>query len=191
MGWDPGRYLLNNTAGAYGQEFVYGSVAYDLGSRDFVEQLPIERELETAAPPRVEEQSAAGTVTAARASSQAIAPFSIIGFACVAVFMVFMLMSYIRLTSVSENSVALERRLSELEVEQTRLLIDYESAFNMTEIEEYATSVLGMQKPRSDQVFYVDGSAPDKAEIIEEETQKSGALGMIDDLLESLGEYFG
>lgn len=190
MGRNPRRYPLNNTARTYGQEFVYGSVAYDFGNVDFVEQLPLDRETEIAAPPRVEEKASAKVRTAAR-TSQAIAPFSIIGFACVAVLMVFMLMSYISLTAISEESVALERRLSELEVEQTRLLIDYESAFNMTEIEEYATSVLGMQKPRSDQVFYVDGSAPDKAEIIEEETQKSGALGMIDDLLESLGEYFG
>ncbi len=190
MGRGPRRYLLNNTARTYGQEFIYGSVAYDFGNVDFAEEFPVEREVEVAAPPRVEEKTESKARPALH-TAQAIAPFSIIGFVCAAVLMVFMLMSYIRLTEVSEKSVDLERQLSELAVEQTRLLIDYESAFNMTEIEEYATSVLGMQKPRSDQVFYVDGSAPDKAEIIEDETQKSGVLGMFDDLLESLGEYFG
>lgn len=183
---------MNSTVKTYGQEYIFGSAAYDLADADFVERLPLESETEVSAPPAAEESADVGVVraTAARAS-QAIAPFSIIGFACAAVLMVFMLMSYIRLTQISEQSVELERRLSELEVEQTRLLIDYESAFNMTEIEEYATNILGMQKPRSDQVFYVDGSAPDRAEIIQDETQTGAAAGALSELLGLLGEYFG
>ena len=178
---------MNNTARVHEQDFIYGSLAYDIGNVDFTEQLPLDRE-EVSAPPQTSEK----TVTKKAAhTAQAIAPVSIIGFVCAAILMVFMLMSYIRLTELSNESAELESQLSELEVEQTRLLIDYESAFNMTEIEEYATTVLGMQKPRSDQVFYIDGSAPDKAEIIQEETENSGLLGKIDDLLESLGEYFG
>lgn len=167
-----------------------GSLAYDFGRYDFAEQIPLDREYEVAAPPETEQNTSSAVRTQTK-SAQALAPGAILGFACAAVLMVLVLMSYIRLTTISEESVALERRLSDLQVEQTRLLIDYESAFNLTEIEEYATGVLGMQKPRNDQIFYVDGSAPDKAEIIADGSQKDGLPGRVDDLLESLGEYFG
>lgn len=196
----------------YGQKMVYGSLAYDFSNTSLAEEIPFEPEYEPEyeqeyypeyeqqyepdyetereAFDAAQEQEQTAAETAPR-HTQAIAPVSILGFACAAVLMVFMLISYIHLIEVSEASVALESQLSELELERTRLLIDYESAFNLTSIEEYATGVLGMQKPRSDQVFYIDGSSPDKAEIISSGEKKNSILAVFDELLTSVKEYFG
>jgi cell division protein FtsL len=178
------------TARKYGNDFVLGNLAYDLANVDFAEDMPLEAAPEVAETPAVKENTRTATRAAAR-SVQSVAPFSIIGTVCIAVLVVFMLMSYVQLVSISEESVALEQQLEELQLEKVKLLIDYESAFNLTEIEEYATTELGMQKPRSNQIYYVDGSAPDKAEIIDNGVQKTGIFSLFDDLLDSLGEYFG
>ncbi|NCC67815.1 MAG: hypothetical protein EOM14_06420 [Clostridia bacterium] len=99
-------------------------------------------------------------------------------------------MARIQFTAVSDKAVALEEQLADLKVERTRLLIEYESAFNMTEIEEYATSTLGMQRPREEQVCYINSSVPDKAVIIEDESKTKSLADRISDMLASIGEYF-
>ncbi len=180
-------------ARGYDQDYIYGSAAYDLNRMGDFEEFPLESPLPGVAQPRrqTREEAQAGAKAAVRpASVQSISPFSILGFITVGVLVVFMLLSYVRLITISEESVALEQQLSELAVERTRLLIDYESAFNLTEIEEYATTRLGMQKPRADQIFYVDGSSPDKAQVLASRNGSNPLLGLFDDLFDSLGEYF-
>lgn len=165
---------------------VYGSLAYDLTAEEFFPDSTYE-EPEIFSRPEVEEEV---RVRAVPRVQQALAPTAILGFACAAVMLVFTLMAQIQLTQISDETMGLQTALSELELEQTRLLIDYESAFNLTEIEEYATGVLGMQKPRSDQVFYVDGSAPDKAEVLGKAEEGGSLTDRFSDLLTSLGDFF-
>ena len=86
--------------------------------------------------------------------------------------------------------MALETRLQELKTEQTKLRIRYESAFNLAEIEEYASSELGMQKPNANQIAYIDTSAPDKAVVIEDGSE-TGFVDRVSDFLSGLGAYFG
>ena len=123
-------------------------------------------------------------------SSQSVSPVAVIGILCAAVLMVFVLMAKVSFTAVSDEAVALESQLADLKVEQTRLLIEYESAFNMTEIEQYATATLGMQRPRNEQVYYLNSSVPDKAVIIENQSESKGLLERLSDMLSSIGEYF-
>ena len=181
--------MANPTAKTrYGQNAVYGSLAYDFSNPALYPELDYSRPLDIPAPPKTQERVVTRAVPRTK---QRIAPTAILGFACAAVMLVFALMAQIQLTAVSDETAQLETKLAELETEQTRLLIDYESAFNLTEIEEYAIGTLGMQKPRSDQIYYIEGGAPDKAVILETaQTEEPGLFDRIGEFLSGLGEYF-
>lgn len=168
----------------YGNEYIGGTAAPEFGGYPRREE---ERKVVIPAPPVVGEQTATRTKVK---YEQAISPVSIIGLACAAVLLVFSLMAKIQYTSVADQAVALEKQLNILETDKTRLQIKYESVFNMTEIEDYATSVLGMQRPRDEQVYYINSSVPDKAVIIENTKDNKSFLDRINDLLKSIGEYF-
>ena len=132
----------------YGDSAVYGSLAYDYGrAGTYREKMdrPVDRQVIIPAPPRIREQAMADARVKTR---QSVAPLAIIGYVCAAILIVFTLMAKIQLTEVTDTSAQLEEQLSDLKVAQNRLLINYEKAFNLTEIEEYATTQLGMQRPR-------------------------------------------
>lgn len=178
--------MAENTR-TYGQGAVYGSLAYDFNNPalnpEYEEHWSVQHQVES---PAIEEEQAQAQT--APKTMQAIAPFSVIGLVLAAVLFVFALMAQIQLTTVSDEAVALTDKIAQLETEQTRLRIEYESAFNLTEIEEYAISELGMQKPRSDQIFYLDSATPDKAEILSPE-ESDGLLDRVSDFVGSMGEY--
>ena len=164
---------------------VYGSLAYDYGRVGDFSERPASRQLVIPAPPQIREE----VIGQARVRTrQSVSPFAIIGYLCAAALLVFTLMAKIQLTAVTDESAHLEAQLSELQVAQNRLLIDYERAFNLTEIEEYATNALGMQRPRDEQLYYLSSSVPDKAVIMEGDNVSFG--DRIFDLLASLSEYF-
>ena len=143
---------------------VYGSLAYDFEPQreQQYEKIPqdnpdwqIDPNANIGARPR----------QAAR-NKQAIAPAAVVGFVIAAALFMVCMVARIQLLEISNESAELSSRLTELQKEQTRLEIEYESAFNLNEIEEYAVSTLGMQKPFADQVVYIDTAAQDKAVVI-------------------------
>lgn len=172
---------------------VYGSLAYDFTA---VPEFYPEREREPErrgddyarrrvvipAPPVIGEEESTRRAAAAK---QGVSPAAILGCALAAVMVVLFLMARIQLTEVTDMSAQLESQLVELESEQNRLRIEYESAFNLAEIEEYATTTLGMQKPREEQIYYLDSSVPDKATIIKEDTG-SGLWSEVKDFFSSI-----
>lgn len=173
---------------------VYGSLAYDfetVAAQPAPEwEYPQREERKVvipAPPPQTEEQRRAQPLTRPK---QSVSLLSILGFACAAVLLIFTLMAKINLTVVTDEAAALEKQLNALELEQNRLLIKYESVFNRTEIEEYAVGSLGMQRPRQEQIVYINSSAPDKAVVLEEESSSKGILDSISDVLGLIGEYF-
>jgi hypothetical protein len=201
---------MANTASQkyYGQGAVFGSLAYDFNNPDLYADVPLEpaapefprhRPEPRTAPrtaPRTRRQARAEAVSRARAEAaaanrQALAPFTILGGLCVVVLLVFTMLARVQLTAVSEGSAALESQLSDLKVEQNRLLIDYESAFNLTEVEEYAIHVLGMQQPRDDQIYYIDSTAPDKGEVLSGDRSESVDNQESPGILEQFSAYFG
>ncbi len=175
----------------YTEKPVYGSLAYDYGETEIYRertQRPVERQVIIPAPPRIKEQAAAAAKVKTK---QSVSPFAMIGYACAAVLIVFTLMAKIQLTEITDTSAHLEQQLSDLKVAQNRLLINYEKAFNLTEIEEYATTQLGMQRPRDEQIFYLESTVPDKAVILSgEDEDKTGLGDRIFDALSSIAEYF-
>ncbi|MGI5936569.1 MAG: hypothetical protein ACOX7I_07195 [Oscillospiraceae bacterium] len=182
--------MADNTNTTYRQYAVYGSLAYDFNNPIFFPETTLDEPVKAPAPPKTKTRQQAAARTVAR-TKQAVAPFAIIGAACVAVLLVFTLFFRIQLTQVTDETVQLNEKLEELKAENAKLLIQYESAFNLNEIEDYAINVLGMQKPRSDQIYYVDSSAPDKAVVLQEEAKDNGLLERLEDFLALIGEYFG
>lgn len=89
------------------------------------------------------------------------------------------LLAQIRLTEASDENAALEKKLNELCDENTRLEIEYESSYSLPELEEYAKSVLGMQRATDGEDIEKITSAGDKAEILRKE----------DKLVSSIKEY--
>lgn len=170
---------------------VVGSLAYDLErTAPYPERERYrepERKVVIPAPPVADEKVSANAKVR---TQQAVSPVALIGFACAAVLLVFTLMAKIQLTAVTDQAVKLESQLSELEMAQSRLLIEYESAFNLTEIEDFATSTLGMQRPREEQIIYLNSSAPNKAVILEDSEDSYGLSDRLYDMLKSIGEYF-
>ncbi len=181
--------VKNNTAA------VYGSLAYDfentvaypdegIGAR---RERHEERRVVIPAPPMVKDEA---DIAARVKTKQGIAPMALIGFACAAVVLVFSLMARIQLTAMTDQAVQLEQQLADLKLSQARLLIDYESAFNLSEIEEYAKTNFGMQRPRDEQIYYLNSSVPDKAVVIDAADDGKGLGDRIFEMLASLGEYF-
>lgn len=174
----------------YNASPVYGSLAYDYGRvgtyREKMDR-PVERQVIIPAAPKIKERAAAATQVKTK---QGIAPLAILGYACAAILVIFSLMAKIQLTEVTDTSAQLETQLTDLNVAQNRLLINYEKAFNLTEIEEYATTELGMQRPREEQVFYLENTVPDKAVIISSSENNDSFADRVFDALASISEYF-
>ncbi|MEG1632444.1 MAG: hypothetical protein RR314_00175 [Oscillospiraceae bacterium] len=167
---------------------VRGSLAYDLGNPELYPEYSYGVPLDIPAAPELSEEvvSAAGSV----ASAQTVSPVAFVGCAIAAVLLIFSLLARVQLTKASDQCVALEQSLAELQETNTKLLIAHESTFNMTEIEDYAVNTLGMQKPRSDQLHYITGSAEDRAVVLGETGADVSFVDKVGDFLSSIGEYF-
>ena len=175
---------------AYGQGAVFGSLAYDFDNPELYRD-----EYTTAQPkarPRTQTQTKTRVRTRARAAAhtkQSIAPATLAGMLAAAFLVVVAILAQAQIVGISSVSVALEQELAQLEEQQAKLRIAYESAFNMAEIEDYAIHMLGMQKPRADQIFYIDTSSPDKAVVIAN-GESAGFVDRVSDYLSGIAEYF-
>lgn len=174
----------------YGQNAVYGSLAYDFNDPELYPGE--EYGSRTGAAPRTQEQERVKVRTKAHAvphTKQGLAPLALVGMFVAAFLFVIAVMAQVQLLDISATSVELQQQLDELEAEQAKLKIAYESAFNLTEIEEYATASLGMQKPRADQIYYIDTSSPDRAEVVAQ-TDTDSFVDKVADFISGIGAYF-
>jgi cell division protein FtsL len=113
----------------------------------------------------------------------------VLGAACVAVLIVLVLLAQIQLVSISGTAVELEAQIEELKTQRDKLTVEYETVFNLKDVEEYATGVLGMQEPREDQIYYLTNvTSGDKAVVITDETTNMFSLGL-EDIAGSLENY--
>ena len=172
----------------YGQGAVYGSLAYDFDNPELYGGEY------TAAQPKARPKVQTQTRVRTRArnvvhTKQSIAPMSIVGMLAAAFLVVVAILAQAQIVGISSASVSLQKELVQLEEQQAKLRIAYESAFNMAEIEDYAIHSLGMQKPRADQIFYIDTSSPDKAVVIAG-GESVGFVDRVSDYLSGVAEYF-
>lgn len=175
-------YKKINTDEYADSEIVYGSVAYDLNV------LPKRKQEEHG---WENGQVKTKTFKVAKPQKQGVSLFAVVGFAIFVIMMVFVLAAEIQLTQIIDETAQLESRIKELEVQEARLKIEYESTFNLTEIEEYASKKLGMVRKTSENMVFLKETDADRAVIIENE--KTGNESFFDGLksfLASLLEYF-
>lgn len=112
-----------------------------------------------------------------------------IGAIAAIVLILMVLMAQIQLLTISTQAASLENRITVLEDEHDKLTVQYETIFNLKDVEEYATSVLGMQEPREDQIYYISGvSSADRAVMITNTDTFSFDFGF-GDMVESVQSY--
>ena len=120
----------------------------------------------------------------------AVAPFAVVGFLAVAVFAALLVTSYAQLTVANDELVSLRRQLTNLEAENTVLSAQYERVFDLATIQAAVGDT--MVRPTSEQVVYIDLSAPDTVTGF----QGEGASGLksilqgVGDILDGIIEYF-
>ncbi|MDR1299438.1 MAG: hypothetical protein LBJ84_04230 [Oscillospiraceae bacterium] len=120
-----------------------------------------------------------------------ISPFSILGFATVAVLMVFVILAHVSVNAASKEAAEMEARLESLAQDERRLKISYENAFDTSEIEAYAVNALGMIPASAGATGIISIAPADKAEIIGTgAAAESGFIDNMADFILSLLEYF-
>ena len=164
---------------------VDGSLARDL---DWAVR---ERELRHAGEaPRHQEQIRQQPKVLVRERQQ-VSLFSLLGFAAVAGLAVLVLMSYIQLTALASDTVALKKQLSTLETEHATLTAQYEQMFDLTTVRE-AAEAAGMTKPSTSQICYLDMAGGDSAIVYQQEEPSvlSSVLTSLNHGVYAVVEYF-
>lgn len=170
---------------------VDGSLAYDL---DWAVR---ERELRHAGEaPRYQEREAIREEpkVAPRVQvreRQRVSMVSVAGVTAVILMAVALLMSYIQLTAVAADTVALKAQLETLETEHTALTAQYEQMFDLATVRE-AAEAAGMSKPSTSQICYLDLTGGDSAVVYqkEESSALSHVLTSMNHGVSAVVEYF-
>lgn len=172
---------------------VDGTLAYDFSRPAYypeeVYEAPKQKPARTREPIWVKEELKEKAQAVVR-PRQGVSPMALLGSLAVIVVLVMTLLAQIRLVGISQQAVELESRIAELKTEHTQLTVEYETIFNLKDVEEYAVSVLGMQEPRDDQIYYLSNvSSADKAVIVSRDGTDIFSAG-VRDLADSLYAYF-
>ena len=188
---------------------VYGSNAYDLSRvRSAVpapaEYAPARRpEIRPAyapapktAPRAVPERRTARPPQAAprtyrkRQKAYGISIYSALGFIVVAVMMIFVLLAHVRYAEVTNETVKLQDQLVKLEAQERKLQIAYEKAFDVNQVEQYATRQLGMARPTESQIGAISVTAQDSVVVADSAKETAAAGESMGTFLASLVAYF-
>jgi hypothetical protein len=164
---------------------VYGSSAYALDPAPVYEDHPV-----TEPPAKKNKTRTAKRVERRPKNIWTISLFGIFGFVSVAALVVFCLFNYVQFAGVSAEVSQLGEELIEYREEGSKLLINYEKTFDINEVEDYATNILGMVKPDSEQKQVIMTAAEDRAEIIVPEKSEISFISGLSSFLASVVEYF-
>lgn len=104
---------------------------------------------------------------------QRVSVAAVLGAAVVAALAIFVLMGYAQLTAMSSKTVDLQADLKKLNTENVSLTAQYEKMYDLSTVKARAAAE-GMSKPTGSQIYYVDLSGGDAAEVYEK--QEPGIL---------------
>lgn len=167
---------------------VSGSTAYDISRlREFDRE---SEKLPDAKPTKQPTVKADPKPSPKTHKAYGVSLFAVTGFVVVAVMMVFVLLAHVRYNDISSETVRLQARLDELNEQERKLMIEYEKAFDVIAVEQYATNVLGMSKPDESQVSVVQTTAYDKAVVVSQEKDETQGTESMVTFLASLVSYF-
>lgn len=174
---------------------VDGTLAYDFGHPDLQPQKEVyetprrQKKTQPKTQEWIKEDVQIAEETAVRRKA-GLSPLSAIGFVCAVLLLAMMLLAQIQLLDISSTTVELENQIQELRGQRDKLTAEYETVFNLKDVEEYAVGVLGMQEPVDSQISYLTGvSAEDKALIITPEETNMFSQGL-EDIVASVKAYF-
>ena len=166
---------------------TYGSVAYAPAYEDgnAVRSPRREEELRRAPVPRPKRQvrrHERARVEVRQAGQ--VAPFAVVGFLAVAVFAVLLVTSYAQLAVANDEMVALQRELTDLKSENSKLSAQYEKVFDLATIQAAVGDT--MVRPTNEQMVYIDLSEPDTVTVY-----PGDRAGGLEDLIQGLQDLFG
>lgn len=109
----------------------------------------------------------------------------------VAAVVVLILVSYAQLVMVNDELVELRSELSTLESEETKLMSQYELAYDLQEIETQMLSSGKMNKVKSWQTYTLELSEPDSVEYYNASDRAERLAAFVGELANGVKEYFG
>ncbi|SHH92830.1 Septum formation initiator [Sporobacter termitidis DSM 10068] len=112
------------------------------------------------------------------------------GFIVVAVLMVFVLLAHVRYAEVTNQTAQLQTQLTQLTEQERKLQITHENAFDVNQVEQYATHQLGMSKPLESQIGTISATAQDKAVVADTQETSVKTSESMGTFLASLLAYF-
>ncbi|MDL2288630.1 hypothetical protein LJC32_04540 [Oscillospiraceae bacterium OttesenSCG-928-F05] len=180
----------------------YDNIGYDLSRfdrrrrvRDALANEPVARprpipSLEEQATARKEAKTRAKAAAAAKAQPVRISPFAVLSYLAVTVLLVWIVFSYMSLNELSVETANLKRELTALQEEAVTLSVQYDQRMDLRAVEVRAAQ-LGMVRPASDQVIYMDLSQPDYAIMRSESTDgASDFLGGLRGIAAAVVSFF-
>ena len=114
--------------------------------------------------------------------------FFLLGAVLAVFLLVATLFGRIRLTALNDEAVSVAASIQQQRLERAKLLIDHEMIYDLTRVESYAREERDMQRPRGEQLQYLDTELPDRVTLYPERK------GIFTDggksLLDSIGSCF-
>lgn len=176
---------------------TYGSAAYDLDAlkRGFDEAVSAEPQRaplrgQTARPAEKTRTAEKVRVHAVYRRGVSVSAISVIGFAVAAVMIMLVVLSYVQIAEINDSKSSLRSRLNALNTEAEQLRVQYETTFNLNEIEEYAAHTLGMVRLSEGSTALVSSGREDSGVVLSGDGAESGALTGFAEFIDSLLEYF-
>ena len=120
-----------------------------------------------------------------------LSPASSLFWSFFALNLVMLLLSYVQLTTLAADTVALKSELTVLQAENVSLTAQHEQMFDMATVKEVAAAA-GMAKPTSSQITYLDLDSEDSAVVYRTETPSvfSRILSSLHHGVYAVVEYF-
>ena len=120
-----------------------------------------------------------------------LSPASSLFWSFFALNLVMLLLSYVQLTTLAADTVALKSELTVLQAENVSLTAQHEQMFDLATVKEVAEAA-GMSKPSSSQIYYIDLSEGDSAVVYQQEESNllSRLLTSLNHGIYAVVEYF-
>ena len=118
------------------------------------------------------------------------APKAVMWILIVAAMVVFTLASYANLVIINDQRVDLRSELDTLKTEETKLMAQYELAYDLQEIENQMISSGQMTKIQNWQTYTLELSEPDAVEYYQGSDLKENVVSFARNLTAAVQEYF-
>ena len=121
----------------------------------------------------------------------AVSLFAVVGFGIVLALAVCILMNYVTLSSLANETVELNSQMTQLRSEEATLLARYELAYDLGAIESAVTADGSMSRPQAGQMIYVDLTEPDSVTVYGLDETPMGFWDGVEEFIGSILAYFG